>query len=210
MEQKCHKFHLGTINVRTCRCESKLADCVTHCKQLGHVITCMQEVRQSGEGEICFDDDILKGWHLVCNGMKKAQAGVAVALAPHVKLLDTQHIIEGRLTIVRVKVHGVKLAIYSCYCPTEEYATGTKETFYRKLNSAIHEMKKRHSSFKIIVASDFNATIGHDCEPQNWKSIGLHRDENPTSFNGTKLIETAEENSLFILNTMFATRTDEH
>ena len=71
-------------------------------------------------------------------------------------------------------------------------------------------MKKTHPSFKIIVAGDFNATIGYDCEPENWKSIGPHHDENPTSFNGTKLIEIAEENSLSILNTMFTTRTDEH
>ena len=82
MEQNYHTFRLGTINVRTC-------------KRLAHDITCMQEVRQRGEGEICFNDDVLRGWRLVYNGMTVAQAGVAVALAPHVILIDVQHIVEG-------------------------------------------------------------------------------------------------------------------
>ena len=138
-----------------------------HCKRLGHDITCMQEVRQKVESEICFDAAILKGWHIVYNGMQTTQAGVAVVLAPHVILLDIKHIIAGRLTMVRVKVNGVKLAICSCYCPTEEHAT-KKQAFYRKLNKVIQDMRKDQPSFKIITAGDFNATIGHD----NWKSIG--------------------------------------
>lgn len=90
----------------------------------------MQEVQQRSEGEICFDDNVLKGWHLVYNGMKVAQAGVAIVLAPHIILLDVQHIKEGRLTMARVKVNRVKLTVYSCYCPTEEHATSTKEKFF--------------------------------------------------------------------------------
>jgi hypothetical protein len=39
--------------------------------------------------------------------------------------------------------------------------------------------------------------------------IGSQHD-NLTSFNGSKLIEMGEENSLFILNTMFVTGSDEH
>jgi hypothetical protein len=124
MEQKYHKFRLGTINVRTCRCESKLADCVTHCKRLGHNITCMQEVRQRGEGEISFDDDILKGWNLVYNGMKTAQAGVAVVLAPHVMLLDIQHFIVGRLTIVRA---GLQSATNLVAHATKIFNSATKK-----------------------------------------------------------------------------------
>ena len=112
--------------------------------------------------------------------------------------------------MVRVKVNGVRLAIYSCYCPTEVHATSTKEIFYRTLNKAIQKMKKNHPSYKIIAAGDFNATSGHDCDHDSWKGVGPYHDHNPTSFNGTKLIETAEGNGLYILNTMFATRSDEH
>ena len=91
LKKNYHDFRLGTINVRTCKCESKLANCVIQCKNLSHDITCMQEVRQRGEGEVCFDDQVLKGWRIIYNGMKTAKAGVAVVLAPHVKLIDVNH-----------------------------------------------------------------------------------------------------------------------
>ena len=71
-------------------------------------MTCMLEVRQRGNGEICFKGDVLNGWQVVYNGMKIARAGVTVVLAPHVILVDVQHVIEGRLTMVRVKENGVK------------------------------------------------------------------------------------------------------
>ena len=147
----------------TCKCESKLADCVTQCKNLAQDIVCMQETRIRGEGEIKFDDCVLKDWHVIYNGMSIARAGVAIVMAPHVRLMDVEHIMEGRITMIRVKVHGVKLAIYSCYSPTEEYSTSSKETFHRTLQRAMLQMRKEHPSYKIIVAGDFNATIGQDC-----------------------------------------------
>ena len=162
-KQTHHRFRLGTINVRTCKCESKLADCVTQCKNLAQDIECMQETRIRGEGEIKFDDRVLKDWHVIYNGMSIARAGVAIVMAPHVRLMDVEHIMEGRITMIRVKVHGVKLAIYSCYSPTEEYSTSSKETFHRTLQRAMLQMRKEHPSYKIIVAGDFNATIGQDC-----------------------------------------------
>ena len=209
-KQTHHRFRLGTINVRICKCESKLADCVTQCKNLAQDIVCMQETRIRGEGEIKFDDRVLKDWHVIYNGMSIARAGVAIVMAPHVRLMDVEHIMEGRITMIRVKVHGVKLAIYSCYSPTEEYSTSSKETFHRTLQRAMLQMRKEHPSYKIIVAGDFNATIGQDCNHDTWKGVGPYHDEDPTSFNGTKLLETAECNQLHILNTMFATRYNEH
>lgn len=204
-----HDFRLCTINVRTGKCESKLADYVMQFKNLSHDVSCMQEVRRRGEGVILFDDPVLKGWRVVYNGMKTARAGVAVAIAPHVILLDVNHVIEERLTMVQMKVHGVKLSIFNCYCLTEQYAESTKQTFYQTLPKKIH-VKKDNPSFKVIVASDFNATIGMDCEPSKWQSIGQFHDPESTSFNGVRLLETAETNNLFILNTRFATKSDEH
>ena len=149
-KQTHHRFRLGTINVRTCKCESKLADCVTQCKNLAQDIVCMQETRIRGEGEIKFDDCVLKDWHVIYNGMSIARAGVAIVMAPHVRLMDVEHIMEGRITMIRVKVHWVKLAIYSCYSPTEEYSTSSKETFHRTLQRAMLQMRKEHPSYKII------------------------------------------------------------
>ena len=153
---------------------------------------------------------MLNGWHVVYNGMSIARAGVAIVMAPHIRLMDIEHIMEGRMTMVRVKANGVKLVIYSCYCPTEEHSTSSKETFYRTLHRAIQKMRKEHPSYTIIAAGDFNTTIGQGCNHETWIGVGPYHDEDPTSFNGTKLLETAECNKLYILNTMFATRSHEH
>lgn len=142
--------------------------------------------------------------------MKTAKAGVAIVLAPHVRLLDVNHVVEGRMTMVRVTVCGVKLSIINCYCPTEQYAESTKQSFYQTLQKIVHKCKNEHPSFKVIVTGDFNATIGHDCDMNRWRSVGPFNDNNPTSFNGLRLIETAESEDLFLLNTMFATKSDEH
>lgn len=66
----------------------------------------MQEVQQKGEGELCFSDPILDGWKIIYNGLKTARAGVAMVLAPHVRLLDVNHVVEGWMTTIRVTVHG--------------------------------------------------------------------------------------------------------
>ena len=123
-------------------------------------------------------------------------------MAPRIRLMAIEHIMEGKVTMVRGKVNGVKLVIYSCYCPTEEHSTSSKETFYRTLHSAIQKTRKEHPSYKIIAAGDFNATIGQDCNHESWRGVGLYHDEDPTSFNGIKLLETAQCNKLYILNTM--------
>lgn len=136
-----HDFRLGTINVRTGKCESKLADYVMQFKNLSHDISCMQEVRRRGEGVIRFDDPVLKGWRVVYNGMKTARAGVAVALAPHVILLDVNHVIEGRLTMMRVKIYGIKLSIFSSYCPTEQYA------FYHNKTSILSNTTQGNTAY---------------------------------------------------------------
>ena len=46
-------------------------------------ICLFQETHKTGNGEIEFTDDVLKGWKVILSGFKKkAQAGVAIVLAP--------------------------------------------------------------------------------------------------------------------------------
>jgi exonuclease III len=92
-------------------------------------------------------------------------------LPPHVRLLDVNHVIEGRTSMVRVKVRGVKLYVFNCYCPTEQYAESTKQAFYQTLHKEIRRAKRDNPSFKVIVACDFNATIGMDCDPSKWLTV---------------------------------------
>lgn len=66
---------------------------------------------------------------MIHNGTKTAKAGTAVVLAPQVMLLDVNHITEGRITMMQRKVHGMKLTIFTCYYPTEEYSNFSKKSF---------------------------------------------------------------------------------
>lgn len=126
-------------------------------------------------------------------------------------LFDVNHIIEGRMNMVRVKAHGVKVSVFNCYCPSEQYAESTKQPFYQTPHKEGKNEQKRtkwvktnNPSFKVIIAGDFNATIGMDCDPSKWHSISQLHDTDPTSFNGSRLIETVETSKLFLPKTLFA------
>ena len=160
----------------------------------------------TGEGEIEFDDEHLKGWKVIYSGFKrKAQAGVGIVLAPHVNLQDIIHVEAGRIIGARVILNGIKLSLFSCYDPTDtkSYSEQIKENFYITLRNATNAVKTEYSSFKLIIGGDFNATIGRDCEPEKWICVGNNNDPDPTSSNGTRLLGFAEEQSLYIMNSMF-------
>lgn len=184
-----------------------MADCVIQCKNLSHDITCMQEVRQKGEG---FNDSILKGWCIIYNGMKMVKVGIAILLTPCVRLLNVNHIVEGRVTMVQVTVHGMKLSVFSCYCPAVELPPPANNRFIKRSIKQYERLRPNIPAFKIIAAGDFSPTIGPDCDPSRWQSVDQFSDNNPTSFNGSWLIETSESHNLYLLNTMFATKSDGH
>jgi len=211
-QKNYHHIKIGTINVRTSKCEMKLAEHVLQIKKLQQDICCMQETRMAGQGEVEFKDEVLMGWRVLYYGLRrKSNAGVAIVLSPRVKLVDVEYLMEGRIILARVSLHGVKLNIVSCYSPNETYSIPSKEIFYNTLSKAITTTKKSHPSFKLVVCGDFNATIGKDCSQNNSLAcVGRFNDDEPTSFNGTKLIEVAENNSLYILNSLFATKTPQH
>ena len=200
---KFHQILLGSINVRTAKDELRLAQHVIHSKHLGHSVTCVQESRITGQGESTYDDVVLKGWRIYWNGLKKkSQAGVAIFIAPHVKVFDVVHGLEGRISAVRCKIYGVRMTIVNCYAPTESYAASTKDMFYAELVKMVQTLAKSHPSFKLVVCGDFNASIGDDCDHGAYRSLGRVHDRVQTNYNGRKLIEFAENQGLFIMNTL--------
>ena len=201
-----NNIRIATINLQTAKDETKLAEYTLHVKHLKHDICFFQETHKIGEGEIEFDDPVLKGWRVVYSGFKrKAQAGVAIALAPHVKLEDIIHVEAGRIIGARVIINGIKLSIFSCYSPTDtkSYSEQTKDAFYRTLGKATSTVKSEHPSFKLVVGGDFNATIGNDCELGQWECVGDNHDPDPTSPNGTRLLTFCQEQNLSIMNTLY-------
>ena len=81
----------------------------------------------------------------------KASAVVGIALSPNVTVIDIENIIEGRIRLVRLKLHGIKLSAFCAYAPTEEYAESTKQLFFNTLQTSILNVKKEHPSFKILI-----------------------------------------------------------
>ena len=204
--QSKHNISIGTINVRTAKEEIKLAEHVIHVKNLHHDICFLQETHKIGSGEVEFHDPILKGWRVIYTGFKrKAQAGVGIVLAPHVCLEDILDVEQGRILGARVNIHGLKLSIFCCYAPTDtkSYSDQTKDAFYNTLRKATSNVKKDHPSYKLVVGGDFNATIGTDSQAENLKCIGQNNDSDPTSENGHRLLQFAQEHSLSILNSFF-------
>ena len=84
---RTNKFSIGTINVQTAKEELKLSEYALHVMNNKNDVCLFQETHRTGDEEIEFDDTVLKGWKIISSGFKKkAQAGVAIVLAPHVKL----------------------------------------------------------------------------------------------------------------------------
>ena len=165
-----------------------------------------QETHKTGQDEIEFVDPVLKGWRFIYSGFKrKAQAGVGIALAPHVKIEDIIYVEAGRIIGVRVIVNGIKLSIFSCYSPTDtkSYSEQSKDAFYRTLGAATTKVKSEHPSFKLIVGGDFNATIGNDCAPDQWGCVGNNHDPDPTSPNGTRLLNFCKDQNLYVMNSFY-------
>ena len=201
-----HNVRIGTINVQTAEDEIKLAEYVTQVKELKHDICFFQETHKIGIGEVEFDDPLLKGWRVLYTGFKrKAQAGVAIVLAPHVILDDIMDVDQGRIIGARLKIKGLKLSVFSCYAPTDtkSYSDQIKNSFYNTLRKAITSVKNDHPSYKLVIGGDFNATIGKESQSEFSKCIGKNNDPNPTSKNGHRLLQFAHELNLSILNTQY-------
>ena len=149
----------------------KLEQCVSQCKRLQNDITFMQETHIIGHDTIIFHDTDLNGWQFVHSGIKlKSRTGVGLILSPNVKIVDINNIFEGRILLVRLTLHVIKLSAFCAYAPTEEYAESTKNFFYNTLQTSILKVKNEHPGFKLI---DMNATVGNDSNG-SWSYLGIY------------------------------------
>ena len=184
------KICIGSINTTTLKDPMKLAQCISHCKFSKHSVTFIQETHIFGQHTIKFENDgNLSGWTFINSGLKsKASAGVGIVLSPEVKLIDIDDkILDGRILIVRIILHGIKISAICAYAPTELYAESTKDKFFDTLNQAIQKVKKEHPSFKVLVGADMNATIGTDSFGA-CSTLGPNNDELSTNDNYTGLL----------------------
>ena len=202
-----HNVCVGSINTTTIKDPMKLAQSLSQCKFLKHDITFMQETHITGHQTTTFNDTELKGWTFINSGLKsRASAGVGIALSPNVKVVDIVNILEGRILLVRLILHGIKLSAFCAYAPTEMYADSSKEAFFNTLQKSILQVKKEHPSFKVIVGADMNATIGCDSNGL-WSYLGRNNDEHATNDNGTRLLSLSQECNLYIMNSLYDSKS---
>ena len=131
----------------------KLAQCIPHWKFLKNDITFLQESHIIGHQTTTFKDTELEGWTYINSGMKtKASAGVGIALSPNVKIIDIDNsIFEGRILLVRLIIHGIKLSAFCVYAPTEEYAESSKLLFYNTLQKSILNTKNKYLALRLLL-----------------------------------------------------------
>ena len=202
-----HKICIGSINTTTLKDPIKLGQCISQCKFLKHSITFVQETHIFGRQTTKFDDAELSGWMFINSGLKsKSSAGVGIILSPEIKLIDIDdNILDGRILLVRLVLHGIKISAFCAYAPTELYADSTKEKFFSTLHTAIQKVKREHPSFKILIGADMNATIGKESFG-SWSFLGPNNDDYKTNDNGTRLLSLSNENKLFIMNSLFSSK----
>ena len=83
-------INIATQNIKTLSCDVKLANSILEAKILHLDVLALQEVRHHETGTVESDSGDIKSWQFVWSGFKpKSEAGVALVLAPHVKLIES-------------------------------------------------------------------------------------------------------------------------
>ena len=136
----------------------------------------------------------------------KASAGVGMALSPDIEVIDINTILEGRILLVRLILHGIKL---SAFCaPTATYEEASKQAFFNTLQKSILNVKKQYPGYKVIIGADMNATIGCDSNGL-WSYLGTNNDNLLTNDNGTRVLSLSEECKLYIMDSLYGS-TSKH
>ena len=190
-------------------CDVKLANSILEGKILHLYVLALQEVRRHGTGTFEFDSGDIKGWQFVWSSFKrKSEAGVALILAPRVKLIESHVHYDARILSVRVIIYGLCLTLTCSYAPTDCSPESSKTLFYRELRKANSDMLK-FNRFKSINLGDFNATIGMDSKSNGaWDDIlGANNSSIvKTNANGELFLKFCSEKKLKIINSIFRTK----
>ena len=202
----------GSINVRTCKDPTKLAQVVLASSKLQHSITFVQETHMTGTGRIDdWDEPDLQGYSFVYSGFsKKSAGGVAVICSPDVQINDIEHVIPGRILRVRLNHLGIKIMAWCVYSPTNviakdpEKAEAAKSSFYHPLDKSVKAMRKEYPGHHCILAGDWNTTIGK--KSVKTKYVGSNLDPYDTTDNGDRLCAFANEHHFYVANTIFQTK----
>ena len=206
-----NNIRTATINVRTLLDDIKLATVIQTANSLNIDVIAFQEVRRTSNGFIEFDDNSLKGWQMVWSGHKrKREHGVAILMAPHVKMEEYHEHLAARIISATINVKGMRLTILNSYAPTESTKSDAmKATFYNSLNNKAKMLLEKNPRYKLISLGDFNATISSKSKESGvWDDILGHNnpDKIETNGNGERLLKWCLKHKLKIMNSIFRTK----
>ena len=148
------KIKVASINVRTLQDEMKLVTVIEAAKKCKIDVLAMQETRILGFDDSEYEDKSICGWKLVWSGLKrKKMFGVAILMAPHVRMINYTEHLRGRIISSTIYCKGLKLHILNVYSPTNDAKVTAKAKFYSPLNKAKNSLDE-HPSHKVITLGD--------------------------------------------------------
>ena len=171
--------------------------------QLSIDILCMQETRRP-KAEV-FEHD---GHYVVLSGADTSdptKAGVGFVVAPsHWQRIRTYNQISDRLVLLKLKVRAGSFGILCCYAPHNARPLEERRAFYNSLDAEYRACSANRGK---VVASDFNARLGHADAGEGsvigehtWGRRALNEVESP---NRELLVETCTGLSLKVAHTYF-------
>ena len=107
---------------------------------------------------------------------------------------------------VRFRLHGIKFSALSIYAPQNATGEGeaSKDRFYAALKKALSEERSDRPGHRLLIAGDFNATIGRQSAVT--KHVGRNHDKYDTTDNGERLCDFANAEGMYVVNTKFTAR----
>ena len=184
---------MGTLNTRTLRTEEREIELENALKEIKYSIIGLSEVRKIGENII----EKTNGDILYYVGKTKGQKGVGFLVHKRYKHQIKEFIgISERIALLRMEVSNKQTTIIQIYAPTEASTDEEIESFYRELDDTINKYKSQ----KMFVIGDFNSKVGEKKEEEKHLGpygIGIRNKR------GDRLVQFAQEQDLYILNTFF-------
>lgn len=141
-------------------------------------------------------------WHGYETGdAKQGQGGVGIALSRRAAdLLEggAPKYINPRIMIANLQC---RVSFVSVYAPTHRASDEEKSEFYDTLWRVTHDPEYRPRGYMPVVAGDFNARIGANCDV--WEKVVGRYNNVEENENGFRLLQFCAQNSLCATNTLF-------
>lgn len=199
------EIYLGSYNTRTLRTEDDLEHLLDEINQIKWNIIGLCETKRKGEGLTELPGGT---WLFECNKTEERPNAKGMAFLVHKNFKDYIEefkIHSERVISCKIKLEDKKsLQIINVYAPTSTRPDEEVETLYDTIENAFDRQNCRYH----IIIGDFNAKVGQK-KSEKVKSIGRFGlgDRNER---GEMLINFAQEQGLYLMNTFFKKQKDRY